>query len=511
MTISLSLSDAIRLSSAKEWGNALLAAGKTLKLKVTSWQLGSVVRTVLGVVAYGFQAQEAFISGIAQGGLLRYAAFGTITFTDATGKVVTQPVTPEFGPGFLDLLCDSNYDVQRVDEDYAGGVEALTNTSGSTYGPFAPGTYHIANVWTQQTYSNVATLTIPPSVAVDTVADVTDVGGAIQIETSSSHGLTDGNIVTIQGVVGITALVASSSWRVLVTGPKTFLLVGSTYSGTYTSGGTVYAPTVATFRADTIGTVGDSLDADGVPNVGTITQPVTSLVGVKVHNVDTFLGADRETNAALYERALLKLKSVSPDGPTGAYRYYALTASKYAALLTPPRILSTPITRETTANDVLTGTVYSFVANQAGPPGSDDLTTIRMVVNSRARPNAVTARIVAATPRDVAVTAVLELPTGYDTIENRAAFQKAVQDYVRTFPIGGESDPEQRYSNILPREGVSGAIWKKAQELGIPLLNVILQLDGREADVQLAYDPSSQIAEVVRLSPAAPVFTMVAS
>jgi len=62
-------------------------------------------------------------------------------------------------------------------------------------------------------------------------------GGLIRI-TSATHGFTTGDHVTIAGVGGVTA--ANGDWTITVISSTEFDLVGSTFAGVYTSGGTVF-------------------------------------------------------------------------------------------------------------------------------------------------------------------------------------------------------------------------------------------------------------------------------
>ena len=61
--------------------------------------------------------------------------------------------------------------------------------------------------------------------------------GLIRITVSDTSGLTTGDYKTISGVGGVTA--ANGSWTITVISSTTFDLQGSTFSGTYTSGGLV--------------------------------------------------------------------------------------------------------------------------------------------------------------------------------------------------------------------------------------------------------------------------------
>lgn len=59
----------------------------------------------------------------------------------------------------------------------------------------------------------------------------------IAITTTTPHGLTNGQLVIISGVVGNTA--ANGTWVITTTGLSTFTLNGSTGNGSYVSGGTI--------------------------------------------------------------------------------------------------------------------------------------------------------------------------------------------------------------------------------------------------------------------------------
>ncbi len=68
-----------------------------------------------------------------------------------------------------------------------------------------------------------------------TITNATNSGGLIRI-TSAAHGLADDDYVTIAGVGGVTA--ANGDWKITAVATNTFDLVGSTFAGVYTAGGT---------------------------------------------------------------------------------------------------------------------------------------------------------------------------------------------------------------------------------------------------------------------------------
>lgn len=69
-----------------------------------------------------------------------------------------------------------------------------------------------------------------------TITSVANNGSGAYRITSASHGLTTGARVTTTGILGTTG--ANNSWNVTVITANTFDLISSTFSGSYTSGGT---------------------------------------------------------------------------------------------------------------------------------------------------------------------------------------------------------------------------------------------------------------------------------
>ena len=85
------------------------------------------------------------------------------------------------------------------------------------------------------------------SATTKTIATTTNASGLVRVTTTAAHGLTDGQIVTIKGVITSTEANntdANPTWTISVPGGATdyFDLVGSTYVGDG-SGGTVYKVT----------------------------------------------------------------------------------------------------------------------------------------------------------------------------------------------------------------------------------------------------------------------------
>lgn len=508
--MALSIRDIFSPATADEWMAKILDVGQQVQLPVTSWQSGGITRTILRVMSHALGFADYVVSLIAQGGFLDFAAFGTASYTDSTGKTTTSPVTPEGGPGALDALAQSLYRITRLQAGYAGGVLAILNTSGSTYGPFLAGTYHVSNPTTKVGYSSTTSVTIAPSSVAASISGATGVGGGpIVITTSAAHGLSSGDYVVVTGVSGIPTLAGATSWLVQVVTSTSLILVGSVFAGSYAGGGTIYEPTVTTVRADVVGTGGNSLGPSGVAGANTVTQAVTALVGVTVSNPVVYLGQDVETNLALHDRCALKLQSISVDGPHGAYQFFALTAQTFAALMAPPLTLAGSITRVVVVTEPSSGSVYIFVANPAGAPSADDVAVVDAVEQAYATPDGVTSKTLAALNRGIAAVLTVYLPRAYATAATSALCAAALQEYFASLPVGGVSDPSGSYTRIVPRERALGAIFDRLDEAKIPVQNATLTLDGRTADVQLVVSTTLEVAQVAVLSPAAPTVNLV--
>ena len=529
-------------SSQPSWLRTLLQNAAKVGLRTTQWQPGGITRTILAVVSWVLQIEDVNISLIAQGGFLDFAATGTVQYSDINGNAVTVYVTPDpSNPaqnpngtlGWLDLLADSVFDVQRVLATYAGGQQVLVNTSSTTYGPLAAGSYHVADVYPtpNPTYSNTGALTIPPSAVVGTSISgvASGAGAAIQVTTSGAHGLTTGAVVALQGVGGVTntsgawtyslagAGVPDSSglpspvttaWAVTVVDAHNFTLNGSQFGGTWTSGGLVYAPTVASFVADASGSESNSVSpAGGLPTSNAVNQAVTSLVGVGVANLVPFVGSDIEGNVALAARCRLKLQSISTSGLKGLYAWLCLNAQQIAPGLTNPfppfgsYALTSSITRvQVTAS---LGVVSVVVTNAIASVSAGDLAALLAILQAYSPWPMVPFALAQATPQTCAVVATVWLPRSQATAAAQAAIQLAISQYFAALPIGGLSLPGLA-SNIIPLDAVIGVVNATAQANGLSPSDVTVTLNGVPADFALT--GSSYVAQ---LSPTTPTVNLI--
>lgn len=108
-----------------------LAVATALGLPVTSWVAGDPTRSLYHYVAEVLSTLESMAAGFVGSGFLDYAAGGWLT-----------------------LLADQIYNVQRVEATYASTTVTLANTGGGIY-VIAPGDVVVKNSTTGKTYTNV--------------------------------------------------------------------------------------------------------------------------------------------------------------------------------------------------------------------------------------------------------------------------------------------------------------------------------------------------------------------
>lgn len=346
------------------WLGIALATATQIGLPTTAWVPDSPEPTILATESVLFSMSDVNISIIAQGGFLQSAASGSVTYTALDGTSVTIPVTPDpsnpaqnptGAPGWLDLLAQQEYGQTRLTATAATGPLAIANTRGGTLGPYSPGTYHAGNAVSGATYSNASSLTIPSSIIGGGGGTVTSVSPGLTstaISTSGPHGLSVNSTVYIvisptsgiTGLNGIFAIVTSATSNAFQ------IAVGS--SGTYTSGGTIYAPTVATMTADKTG-----IGSNAAP--GTVTVPITANAGTVLGNVVGWSGSNWESNGSLAQRCVDSLAAASPNGPSQAYKYFAETAAQFFTQVSPPSVWTIRNPPYTLTNGPVRATEYS--------------------------------------------------------------------------------------------------------------------------------------------------------
>ena len=182
----LSIDDLITKQTQADVRSSIMSIAATFDLATTSWNEGSPALAIIDTFAQ--KVSDTLMVGVvtvAKGVFLDYAA----------------SVTPEGGPGWLDILAKSRYGNTRIPAVRAPTTIKFTSTN-SPGGTYAAKALHVArgNI----VYSNTASIVIPVNGDVSAAFEA-DVAGAAG---SSGQGTITTMITTIAGVV-CTNLVAA--------------------------------------------------------------------------------------------------------------------------------------------------------------------------------------------------------------------------------------------------------------------------------------------------------------
>lgn len=173
--MSLTLSDVLSVASVAQWEAQLLSYASALGLTSTAWQPGAIARTIFAIFARALNAEDQVSYGIAAGGFLDTAA----------------SVTPEGGPGWLDLVAEYNFGVTRNPATQGTSTVAVVN-AGAPIGPIPAGAYHL-QAPSGHTYRNAAAVML--GTGTTTIAIVCD-----QFGVSDGAGTVLTPITTYSGV-----------------------------------------------------------------------------------------------------------------------------------------------------------------------------------------------------------------------------------------------------------------------------------------------------------------------
>jgi hypothetical protein len=240
------------------------------------------------------------------------------------------------------------------------------------------------------------------------------------------------------------------------------LITGATYSNT--GAGTILAGAVnfpIQIQADAAwpGSLGTT------PS-GQVLSLLTPLSGVAPQPLPTTLtGTNIETNAALLQRCIAKLGSLSPNGASQAYDFVATsipTSATQAQATFPfnvlPYTVTAPITRVATLLNVATGNVGVYIANASGSPPGGDVTTVAAAIQALATPLSVTSTVAAVgtVALNLLYNVYVSQSSGLSAAAVKANIDTAVALFCSTVPIGGLTGS---VPNIIPYDDLIDVIF----------------------------------------------------
>ena len=253
----MSLSDLFKPVTRDDVMAEMLSLAETFGLPTTAWQSGSVVRTLLLIIASVISMLSLVIVEIAKGGF---------------GDFVSDDQAP--------LWAKETFDVDIVEAAQATGTVDLTNTSVTAY-DLDPGELILAHNVTGKLYRNTALIHIPASGVLNDVAIASDelgtasdaAPGAITVVVSNQSGVSSTNPAAVLGADRETTphLVARSRTKLGSLSPMgakdAYNYVATTLSPTSTP-----ITRTKTVASTTTGIVSVYLaTADGAPTGGDVT------------------------------------------------------------------------------------------------------------------------------------------------------------------------------------------------------------------------------------------------
>jgi len=210
--------------------------------------------------------------------------------------------------------------------------------------------------------------------------------------------------------------------------PDDLLFYNLDTNQTYRNTDTVtFAPgvnTPITIEADALGSVGNAAPSR--------VKLLTTVLGMDGVNASPLAALDDETDPALVLRCRYKFAALSPNGPSDAYRYVALTPSLNGGVAIN-RVLIPPATG--------TGGVTVVLASASGVVSSPDVATVKSAIVSQVVPNGITPTVISATANTIDVNwqAWVHANQNVDPTAVTAAVNQALVLAFQSFPIGGDA------------------------------------------------------------------------
>lgn len=172
---------------------------------------------------------------------------------------------------------------------------------------------------------------------------------------------------------------------------------GALHVSNPTTGATYHnvdAVTIAASTTTTFTIAADVAGSSGTSAAGAITNLTTSIPGVTITNPGQLVGSPAQSNASLVQACQAKQAARSPDGPVGAYVFFALEAAKILAsetLLNGDPIVIPLVTQAKVITSAGSGRVRLVVRDADG--GIDGVTNLTVTGATNASPVEITTSI----------------------------------------------------------------------------------------------------------------------
>lgn len=405
-------------------------------MPATSWQAGSVPRTLIAAQAEVSADLNTAQRAIADGGFLSSAAGDWLT-----------------------LLADEQWDVQRDDAVATIGIATLTDGGGGPYTP-AVGAL-IASDSSGNQFRNITTGTLALSgtlalrwKAVETGAGYNIGNGSLTTLVTALAGVTINNPATWLTLPGTAAAAAQGTIRITdgaSTGPHVVgagtvtVNDGAGHSYTNTNSFTI---TTAGGYADVLFTASAVGLASNVANNVITTVAITPVVGLTSNNPGTTWittsGADEQSDSDLQEECRDKWATLGIGWTSDAIEYLAKQAAT-TTHVTRVRVTSNP--------GGVAGLVGVTIGSIAGVMNAADVAAVQAYFDDGRTTLTSSITVSSCTALTVNITGTIRVPAAYAALAQSNA-ERNLLALEQSVPIGGSDDA----LNTLPLEDIIAAI-----------------------------------------------------
>lgn len=213
--------------------------------------------------------------------------------------------------------------------------------------------------------------------------------------------------------------------------PRDIVFAHATTKKTYrnTSGGTLNPGVGQTLALDL---EAEEAGAGSSAGIGSITEMVTTSLGVTCTNTMALVGIDEEKDPALRQRCRDSLAALALGGIKKAYEYIAKSAKR-------PDGTPIGITRVRVMPAPGDGTVTVYVADASGTVSAPDVAIVQALFDTLVSPYGFSATVFSTTTFNAVVPSTIWIPAalGLSEAEARQLVFDALAAYVLVFPIGG--------------------------------------------------------------------------
>lgn len=458
--MTLTLQDLLTQDSVADYEAELLLIADTLGLQTSSWQSGSMVRTIISIIANVLSTRDNIDYKLAAAGYLDLAADPTISPEPVSGEI--------YSGSWLDILAKSVFDVDRRSATYAAGIVLFQNSLANTHGPYLPGTFQIGIG--SYTYTNLETFTIYSGDTPDVrfQADIIGVG--------ANQNSTPANIEIVNPIVG-------------VDGYTTTLFIGLDYESnaqlvarcraklaSLSSGGAAnaydyFAKNIPTEDPPMVFSGLRSTPHNAVDRIR-VSSTYAGTVDVIVANANGAYAANEvylnptvfNINNITNNSGEIEITTSSPHGYTTGDTVYIFGVNGTTEANNDSTNIEWTITNTGSNTFTLDGSVFTntYVGSTGTVQRTSDFDLIDANLSAYCLPTSITLNLTSAVNQTITVAYTIWVDSAFANQDTIDLIDTNIGAYINSYPIGGVGGTISLY---IPFDAVLGEIFKASNHI----------------------------------------------